>query len=171
MDAPGDRSYSRAPELEDLLSLCRSLDAHGVRYCLIGGFAIIIHGFVRATKDIDLLVDPAPRNILALKQALAYLPDNAAALISEDEIGTYKVVRIADEIVIDLLGEACGVRFEDIVAGGIERIEIEGVEIPVASKETLIRTKNTIRESDIMDVRFLRMRIEEDRDQGSSGDD
>ena len=37
-----------------------------------------------------------------------------------------------------------------------------GVEIPVASKRVLIRMKDTIRESDAMDVRFLHMRIEED---------
>ncbi|MGZ5466835.1 MAG: hypothetical protein ACXWLY_28265 [Thermoanaerobaculia bacterium] len=32
-----DRGYSRAPELEDLLSLCKALNAEGVRYVLIGG--------------------------------------------------------------------------------------------------------------------------------------
>jgi hypothetical protein len=57
VDDQDDRGYSRAPELEDLLSLCQALNAEGVRYVLIGGFAVILHGFVRATKDIDLLVD------------------------------------------------------------------------------------------------------------------
>ncbi|HXH41387.1 MAG TPA: hypothetical protein VNN08_22355 [Thermoanaerobaculia bacterium] len=52
MDDQDDREYSRAPELEDLLSLCKALNAEGVRYVLIGGFAVILHGFVRATKDI-----------------------------------------------------------------------------------------------------------------------
>jgi len=55
VDDQDDRGYSRAPELEDLLSLCTALNAEGVRYLLIGGFAVILHGFVRATKDIDLL--------------------------------------------------------------------------------------------------------------------
>lgn len=57
MDDQDDRGYSRAPELEDLLSLCKALNDSGVRYVLIGGFAVILQGFVRATKDIDLLVD------------------------------------------------------------------------------------------------------------------
>ena len=107
MDASGDGPYSRAPELEDLLNLCRALNEGGVRYCLIGGFAVILHGFVRGTKDIDLLVDPAPENVAALKRAMAYLPDNAAALLTDDELAAYQVVRIADEIVVDLLGQAC----------------------------------------------------------------
>lgn len=39
--------YSRAPEFEDLISLCRSLNEAGVHYILIGGFAVILH---RASK-------------------------------------------------------------------------------------------------------------------------
>lgn len=45
MDDPGNGPYSRAPELEDLLNLCRALNEEGVRYCLIGGFAVILHGY------------------------------------------------------------------------------------------------------------------------------
>lgn len=90
MDDSDDRAYSRAPELEDLVSLCRRLNAEGARYVLIGGFTVILHGFVRATKDIDLLVDPSESNVRALKRALASLPDNADAVtagIDQFEIG------------------------------------------------------------------------------------
>ena len=40
MDDAGDGVYSRAPELEDLLSLCQSLNRENVSYVLIGGFAV-----------------------------------------------------------------------------------------------------------------------------------
>jgi hypothetical protein len=40
---------SRPPTLEDLLKICRSLNNAGARYLVIGGFAIIQHGFTRAT--------------------------------------------------------------------------------------------------------------------------
>lgn len=79
MDDAPDGSYSRAPELEDLLGLCRALNREGARYLLIGGFAVILHGFVRGTKDIDLLVDPSEENLRVVKRAMATLPDNAAA--------------------------------------------------------------------------------------------
>jgi len=42
----------------------------GARYLLIGGFALILHGGERTTKDIDLLVDPAPDNVARLKDLL-----------------------------------------------------------------------------------------------------
>ena len=103
MDGQSNHRYSRAPEVEDLAALCAALNREGARYILIGGFAVILHGLVRTTKDVDLLVDPSPDNVRAIKRALAALPDNAAALMADDEVGRYEVVRVADEIVVDLM--------------------------------------------------------------------
>lgn len=161
MDDAPDRGESRAPHVQDLIGLCEALNREGARYLLIGGFAVILHGFVRSTKDVDLLVDPSEENIRAVKRALGTLPDNAAALLADDEVLRYPVVRVADEIVVDLLAAACGVTYEEAVRTGSEVFRIQGVEIPVATKEMLIRMKDTVRESDAMDVRFLRLRIEE----------
>ena len=161
MDDPDDRGYSRAPELEDLVSLCKALNAENVRYVLIGGFAVILHGFVRATKDIDLLVDASPENVQRLKRAMATLPDNAIELITDDEIERYEVVRVADEIVVDLMKSAGGVRY-DQATQRIDTIALQGIEIPVADKELLIQTKQTVRPSDAADVQFLRLRIAEE---------
>jgi len=163
MDDPEDRGESRAPQLQDLLDLCQSLNREGARYLLVGGFAVILHGFVRSTKDVDFLVDPGEENIRAVKKAMATLPDNAAALLADDEVQKYKVVRVADEIVVDLMAAACGITYSEATQGGIESFKVRGVDIPVASKELLIRTKQTIRESDAVDVRFLRMRIDAER--------
>jgi hypothetical protein len=162
MDDAPDRGESRAPQLQDVLSLCTALNREGARYVLIGGFAVILHGFVRSTKDVDLLVDPSEDNIRAVKRAMATLPDNAAALLADDEVLQYQVVRIADEIVVDLLASACGVTYSDLADTAIEKLKVHGVEIPVASKESLVRMKRTVRESDALDVRFLLMRIEEE---------
>lgn len=163
MDDATDRSYSRAPELEDLVSLCRSLNREGVRYVLIGGFAVILHGLVRTTKDVDLLVDVGSENIRALKRAMGSLPDNAISLVEEGDVSKYRVVRVADEIVVDLMAEACGISYEEALHGGVENLKLKDVEVPVASKPLLIRMKDTIRDSDKSDVQFLRLRIEEER--------
>lgn len=162
MDDRDDRGYSRAPELEDLVGLCDSLNREGARYVLIGGFAVIIHGYVRGTKDVDLLVDASEENVRAIKRALSTLPDAAVESISDDEIARYQVVRIADEIVVDLMASACGIEYEEAMDGGVEIHEIAGVMIPVASKQLLIRMKDTVRESDAVDVRFLRLRLQEE---------
>jgi hypothetical protein len=164
VDDQDDRGYSRAPELEDLLRLCKALNAENVQYVLIGGFAVILQGFVRGTKDIDLLVEASADNVRRLKRAMSVLPDNAIELIADDEIEKYGVVRIADEIVVDLLKSACGVDFARASDGGIETKVVNGVPIPVARKELLIETKQTVRPSDAADVQFLRLRIVTERD-------
>jgi hypothetical protein len=162
VDDADDRAYARAPELEDLVGLCRALNAAGVRYVLIGGFAVILHGFVRTTKDIDLLVDPSADNVRAIRLALAALPDNAAAELQDDDVDRYGVVRVADEIVIDLMGRACGLTYRDAVSAGVDTFDIDGVAIPAATKSFLIRTKETVRDHDKLDVRYLQMRIAEE---------
>lgn len=163
MDDPADREYSRAPELEDVVGLCRSLNRESVRYLLIGGWALILHGAARTTKDIDLLVDPAPENVQAIRRALADLPDNAARELADGEVAQYGVVRVADEVVVDLMASACGVTFADaIAANATERHLVEGVPVAVASKELLIRTKQTVRPGDAADVLYLRALLEEE---------
>ena len=105
--------YSRAPEFEDLIDLCKSLNQAQVRYVLIGGFAVILQGYVRGTKDIDLLIDSSIENVQKIKKALAFLPDNAISMIKDNEVEKYSVVRIADEIVIDLMERACGIDYNE----------------------------------------------------------
>jgi hypothetical protein len=152
-DENADRS-ARAPEPGDVVRICRALNEAGARYLLIGGFAVIAHGAGRFTKDIDLLVDDAPENVAKVKRALSVLPDNAAAEVEDDDLRRYVVVRVADEVVVDLMGRACGLAYAD-AAGDVETLEREGVRIPVASPATLIRTKNTPRPQDALDRAFL----------------
>lgn len=163
MDDASDREYSRAPEFQDLLNLCQALNTADVKYVLIGGFAVILHGSVRGTKDIDLLVDPSQGNIHAIKQAMAFLPDNAIALIADDDVQRHQVVRVADEIVVDLMAAACGIDYSQAIAAGIEWKEIDGVRIPFASKPLLIRMKETFRDSDKSDIGFLKIKIAEEK--------
>ena len=161
MDPPNHRAYARAPEVDDLVRICRSLNEAGARYVLIGGFAVIAHGGARTTGDIDFLVDDSPENIARVKSALRVLPDRAVDDVSDEDIRRYAVVRVADEIVVDLLGRACGLTYSDVSADA-EAIDVEGVQIPVASKRTLIRTKETVRPSDLADRQFLQALIDEE---------
>jgi hypothetical protein len=55
MDDADDGTHVRAPTLEDVVRICRSLNENAARYVLIGGFAVIAHGGGRTTRDIDLM--------------------------------------------------------------------------------------------------------------------
>src|SRR5262245_30347857 len=132
MDEEDDSLHVRAPTLEDLVRLCRSLNETSARYLLIGGFAVIAHGGGRTTKDIDFLVDSSPENVARLKAALRVLPDNAAEEIAEGDVEKYKVVRVADEVLVDLLGEACGITYAEAIQDA-EVLDLGGAQVPVAS--------------------------------------
>lgn len=154
MDDREDGQYVRVPRLEDVVRICRSLNQAGARYLLIGGFAVIAHGLGRTTKDIDFLVDDAPDNVARVKKALSILADQAALELGDEDVRTYTVVRVADEVLVDLLGRACGLSYAE-AAQDAEVVELDGVAIPIASKRTLIRTKDTVRPSDRADRQFL----------------
>ena len=154
MDEPDDDRYARAPEPADLVRVCRALGEADARYLLIGGLAVIAHGAGRFTKDIDLLIDDAPENVVRVKRALAVLADNAAAEVADDDVRKYVVVRVADEIIVDLMGRACGMDFAQAAADA-ETVERDGVAIRVASPATLIRLKDTPRPQDALDRAFL----------------
>lgn len=154
MDDPHDGAHAREPQVEDLVRICRALNEAGARYLLIGGFAVIAHGGSRTTKDIDFLIDASPSNVALVKRALRVLEDHAADEIADDDVARYTVVRIADEVVVDLMARACDIDYEEAVADA-ERLAIGGIDIPIASAATLIRTKNTVRPSDAVDRRYL----------------
>ena len=144
----------RPPTIDDIRRICRSLEEAGARYVLIGGFAVILHGGVRTTKDIDLLVDPEPANVELLKRALSILEDDAAREIEPGDLQTYSVVRVADEVLVDLLAAACGVTWSEAQSSAV-RMDLEGTPVIVADIETLIRTKKTVRPSDAADRAWL----------------
>ena len=155
MDDEQDREYSRQPRPEDLSKICEALNREGARYILIGGFAVIARGLERPTKDIDLLIESSMENVERVKRALAVLPDNAVREVQAGEVGRYDVIRVADEVVVDLMTKACGVTWSEAETDS-EILELDGVEIPIASIETLIRTKQTVRPHDAADREYLK---------------
>ena len=126
-----------------------------MKYLVIGGMAMVFHGFNRGTEGIDLLVDKVASNISLLKKALSILPDNAVEEVINTDIEEYDVVRAADEVVVDLMGSACGIDFKSAECQ-IEWHELEGVKIPFASAELMLRTKQTLREKDEIDRLYLK---------------
>ena len=155
-DAPLE---ARPPLLEDLVALCRGLNREGARYVVLGGMAVIQAGFVRATNDIDLLIDTSPENQDRVRRALMALPDGAVRDMAPDDLDRYVVVRVADEFVVDLMKSACGIDYEE-ARGLVDVVEIQGVAIPFASARLLWRTKQTLRDKDKVDLAFLARLLE-----------
>lgn len=57
---PVGSSRHNRPVPTDFLSLFRTLEDAGVRYVVVGGLAVLLHGVDRLTADVDLVIDLAP---------------------------------------------------------------------------------------------------------------
>lgn len=151
----------RAATLEDLVELCRELNKQGAKYVVVGGFAIRAAGYLRETMDVDLIMDTSLENEAKVYRSLEYLPDKAVRELEAGEVGKYTVVRIHDEITVDLMKTACGLAYEDVAEDAVIG-EVGGVPIPFASPKKLWLMKQTYREKDAADRLFLRQLLGDD---------
>src|SRR5690242_11443394 len=133
-----------SPKPDRLLSVCRLLNAAGVRYLVVGGFALAFHGVIRATKDVDILIEPTLANARRALEALEGLPFGIARDLDASEVVAKPLTIIGDDPRVDLLTLAWSVRYAD-AAPHIRKVEIDGVEVPFADLDTLIRSKQTDR--------------------------
>ena len=156
----GGELVSRVPTLEDLLFLCRKLNEAGAKYIVIGGWAVIQLGFGRTTADIDLLVDSSPDNFERIKTAMLALPDGAIREVKPMDLDEFVVVRVADEVLVDLMKAACGVQYAE-ASSHVSVMEVQGVSIPFANATLLLRLKQTLREKDAEDRFFLQRLLHE----------
>ena len=94
-------------DFEDILKLFAK---HEVRYLIVGGFAFTYHARPRHTKDIDLWVDAAPRNVDRVNQALFEF--GSPSLIDPDDPD--EILQLgSDPNRIDILREVVDLNFED----------------------------------------------------------
>ena len=153
-ESTDDQGRTRPPLTRDLVSICRELNARDAKYIVVGGMAVNIHGLIRNTEDIDLLIECDLENEAKVIDAIATLPDRAALELKPGEISEYIVVRVCDEITVDLMAKACGHDFRQ-ACSMITPVVVDGVTIPFASPALLWKTKQTHREKDAWDCSFL----------------
>ncbi len=143
------------PEPLPLVRVCSLLNAAGARYLIIGGHACILHGLIRTTEDVDLLIEPAEENCQKVITALAQLQDGAAAELQPRDLLENVVVKIADEIEVDVSTQAWKVTYQDALPSAKETV-VDGVRIPYLGLDCLIASKETHRERDRADLLWLR---------------
>jgi predicted nucleotidyltransferase len=135
------------------------LNRAGVRYVLIGGIALIRHGVVRATRDIDAVFDPDPDNVERIRALVdewgATRPDGSP--IPEGGIAADRTIHLSTAHgELDLLSEAAAAMpFSDLLARAEAR-RVDGVEAPICSLADLVAMKRSVgRERDLVDLSDL----------------
>lgn len=142
--------FSRPATLDDLKSLLRSLNEHGVEYLLIGGYALAAHGYQRATTDIAVVVAANAEAGRKVRQALMILPDQAARDIDPAWFDEGENIRVADAFVVDLMLNANGQTL-DTLKQYAQTTDLEGIPVRTISLEGLLLTKQTTRDKDVAD--------------------
>jgi predicted nucleotidyltransferase len=155
----------RVFEPEEIL---RVLSEHAVDFVVIGGIAVQAHGYIRSTRDLDVIARPTTLNLTRLGEALADLgaePRGRARVNVTDP----HVLRRAPLVPImtkagplDLLNieHVDGApRGYDALLEGALTIELQGMQIPVAGLSDLVRMKRAAgREHDLADIEALTRR-------------
>lgn len=140
-----------------LLKLLARFREEGVEYVLIGGQAVRLNGFLRATEDVDVLLRPGRANGERVKRALDFLASSAELDADWFEPAgdvAAENIRVADELIVDLLFVANGETYES-VQPFVREVVIEDVPVRVLNIDGLLRTKTDTREKDVLDKQVL----------------
>lgn len=165
-------------KLASFEAIIRALNDAGVRYLIAGGLAVNAHGYLRFTKDADLVLDLVPDNVaraLAALEAIGYRPTLpvAAAEFADPEkrkqwiAGKHMQVfslwsDAHRETPIDLFVEE-PFPFDEEYQRALLKPLYSTMEVRFVSIPTLIRMKEAAgREQDRIDIEYLRKRLEDD---------
>jgi hypothetical protein len=142
---------------EDFLDLLSSFVRADVRFLVVGGYAVAIHGHPRATKDLDLWIESSAANAKRVIRALREFGAPLGSLTAEDLSKPGKGFKMGlPPRRVDLLTEISGVRFDEAWDNHIEASFGNGVACAVIGLDDLLKNKAAARRpQDLADVAAL----------------
>lgn len=136
--------------------LLQSFNAAGVRYLIVGGYAVMVHTEPRYTKDLDLWIDPTEPNARAMLTALAQFGAPIDTVMPEDFLEPDVFFQIGVEPVrIDIMTSVTGLQFR---AAWERRITVDfgGQPSPVLCRQDILSSKIAVsRARDKRDIKSL----------------
>ncbi len=141
---------------EDILRVWVILNENNVKYIMIGGFAVNLHGFHRVTQDMDLWIQDTPENRKNLRKAFSELElGDLKAIETMEFLAGWTDFRISSDLVLDLMTNIPGLEtlsFDECLS--LASIgDIEGVKVPFLHLNHLIMAKEaTKRPKDLIDL-------------------
>jgi predicted nucleotidyltransferase len=151
-------------ELPAIERLAEALNRHQVRWVLVGGMAVMLHGANYLTSDCDLAFEKSKTNLDRLAAALQELGARPVRASEEGDFDLDSSILLAPFMhlkteagPVDLINRLPNVgSFEELYNRSLA-VEIDGVEIRLASIEDLIRLKtDTGRDRDMLHISMLR---------------
>ena len=142
-----------SPDFKEFL---QSLNANGVRYLVVGGYAVAVHGHPRYTKDLDLWIEPTLANGMRMVQALSDFGFASLGLTADAFTQREQVIQLGyPPNRIDLLTDLVGVTFRRCYQHRVVAT-FDHVAIPVIDVESLKSNKRAAgRPQDLADAANL----------------
>ena len=139
----------------DIENLLKLLKEHKVRFVVIGATAFPVHGYSRATLDIDLFIEPSQTNARRTHESLKSFGYDVSD-ITIDDLLTKKVLIRQYLVETDIHPFVKGISFDRIWANRV-KAKFGDVFVWFASLDDLIKMKQAARRpKDIEDLKFLR---------------
>jgi hypothetical protein len=150
---PSSRSENFSQYEELLVNLAQG----GVDFAVVGGVAVSLNGFIRATDDVDIIVDDSPQNVGKLLQCLSRWGEGwAKELRVEEFVPQEGSIRVMEEFDLDIFTRMRGRSLADFKPR-LRYLATGGVRIPYLAPQDLILLKEgSWREKDQLDVSALR---------------
>jgi predicted nucleotidyltransferase len=141
---------------QDFKEFIRSLNDNNVRYLVVGGYAVALHGYPRYTKDMDVWVEMTPENAARIVKALAQFGFGSLHLKESDFTVPDQIIQLGyPPRRIDILTTLPGVEFSDCFSSHTT-VDIEGTSVNFIDLENLKKNKKaTGRHQDLADLENL----------------
>lgn len=138
---------------DDFREFLRLLSAHGVDYLLVGGYAVGLHGYPRATVDLDLWIASTPDNARRMVAVLRDFGFDLPELEPDLFLNPNSIVRFGTPpFRIEVMTSIDGVTYEACVRNAAS-FDIDGVRVPVISLDDLKTNKKAAgRHRDLADL-------------------
>ena len=134
-----------------------ALNVSQTQYLVVGGYAVILHGYYRTTQDLDIWVEKTPENHVRLSKAYAIFGMPLFDMTLENFMGEkFDVFSIGrSPIRIDVITKLKGLHFKDAIKHSLLK-EIEGLKVNYLELSDLIKAKKAAgRHKDLDDIEKL----------------
>lgn len=140
----------------DYKEFIQSLNCNHVRYLVIGGYAVALHGYPRYTKDIDVWLEISPENAVKIVKALEQFGFGSLGLQANDFLVPDQIIQLGyPPNRIDLLATPAGINFENCYASRVQ-VVIDNITVNFIDLDNLKKNKKaTGRLQDLADLENL----------------
>ena len=142
---------------EDFKEFIKLLNKNGVKYLLVGGYAVSFHAKPRFTNDMDVWVEATKGNAEKIMRVLKEFGFGDLKISTSDLSKEDTIIQLGYEpLRIDIMTSISGVQFNKAYQNRIKALYF-GVEVNIISMEDILRNKqSTGRKQDLQDIEWLK---------------